>query len=376
MILPQDTKEPLVDSDSELDFDIDDDDFVPPYSPAPADHAPLLPPGDGDIELCPPPYCVDSEQAWKRPSSSLRKQLQQRRTRILWSCLAIVALYTTLVTVFTVHRRPLQPRPPQSAVFSAFGAIDLGEAAGDCAVFPPGEPYPRPSPNGPDAPPQRNSNATFLLSTGAGELFDQFRRDAVVGDIFVTAYDPADEEEEDDDAIFDGDERPTVGEYVRITVQAVYDVEDADADAGPGWDMLQASDVCLLRRALERSGPAPVRSSLRSHAAGGLGVDLHATRPAGQRLPLLFHLHVRVPRQSDSAVDKVERLPPLLLHGVVGEVHASLGGAALSALRIRTSAGDIHFDEATAEEIKLQTSSGTVAGSLAVSRRLDVKTDA
>lgn len=358
MILPQDTKEPLVDSDTELDFDLDEDDFVPPYSPAPTDHAPLLSHPD-DIELCPPPYSDDSdvEAAWKR-QPSLREQLQKRRTRILWSCLAIIALYTTFVTYFAAHHR--RPRHPHHIPFGALG-VGLADR-GDCAVFPPGQPYPHRSDRA-----QRSSNATFLLPTSGGELFDQFRGDAVVGDIFVTAYDADDRDDSNDGAVYHGGKLPQ--EYVRMTVEAVYDVDSADRDESVGRDMLQASSVCLVRR------PGPGRSH-RSRS-NGLGVDLYAVRPADiDHLPLHFRLHVQVPR----SVERVERrsnLPPLLLQGAAGRVDVSaLSGVPLSTLRIRTLAGSISVRDATAENLQLHASSGSVSGAVAVSQSLDVRTAA
>lgn len=357
MILPQDTKEPLVDSDTELDFDLDEDDFVPPYSPAPADHAPFLSQPD-DIELCPPPYSDDSdvEAAWKR-QPSLREQLQKRRTRILWSCLAIIALYTTFVTYFAAHHR--RPRHPHHTPFAALG-VGLADGS-DCAVFPPGQPYPRRSDRT-----QRSSNATFLLPTNEGELFDQFRGDAVVGDIFVTAYD-ADSDVGDDGAVYHGVKPPQ--EYVRMTVEAVYDVDSADHDEGVGRDMLQASSVCLVRR------PGPGRSH-----SNGLGVDLYAVRPEDiDHLPLHFRLHVQVPRAQAKSVESVERrsLPPLLLQGAAGRVDVSaLSGVPLSTLRIRTLAGSIGVRDTTAENLQLHASSGSISGAVAVSQSLDVRTEA
>ncbi|EJT52320.1 hypothetical protein A1Q1_04531 [Trichosporon asahii var. asahii CBS 2479] len=382
MILPQDTKEPLVDSDSELDFDLDEDDFVPPYSLAPADNAPLLS-HQGDIELCPPPYSAgdDVEAACKRQPTSLREQLQKRRTRILWSCLAVIALYTTLVTVFAAHhRRPHHHthfRPDHaSGTFSALGAAGRS----GCASFPPGSPYPHWSDRA-----QRSSNSTFLLSTSdSAEIFNQFRGDAVVGDIFLTAYDVGNDEVDNHGAIYEGDQPPP-GKYVRMTVEAVYDVDDADRDEGAGWDMLQASQVCLVsRRDAPHAYPGPGRS-LRN---GARGIDLYAVKPADiDRLPLHFRLHVQVPRHA--SVELVEgkeimerkelrsSLPPLLLQGAAGSANVKeLSGVALSALRIRTLAGSINVHDTAAEVLQLRTNSGHISGSFAVSKQLEAQTEA
>lgn len=333
MILPQDTKEPLVDSDSELDFDLDADDFVPPYSPA-VEHP-------DDLELCPPPYSYSAEPEGKRPS--VREQLQERRTRILWSCLAIIALYSTLVTLFTTHHRRLP----------GHGFSALSEDA-ECAVFSPGSPY---------SSTQRSSNASFLLSTQAGtELFNEYRGDAIVNGLFVTAFDA----DGSDDGIYHGD-RPRRGEYVRMTVEAVY---EGTSDEGPGWDMLQASRVCLRsrdgrrleHRASERSSSAVRRS--------GVVLSSVRTAPHAPHSPLYFRLHVQVSRSA--AAQPADPVPPLVLQSTEGGVHvADLAGVPLSSVRIRNRAGAIHVENMTAEIAELETT-GQVQASVAVAKQLDV----
>lgn len=392
MILPQDTKEPLVDSDTELDFDVEEDDYVPPYSPRSAcDSLPPTHPCFRNDELNPPPYSsganTEIEDDWKRPPTSLRKELEKRRTRILWSCLAIVALYTTFIVFATHHRyshRRFRPSRPLSSAEDD-DHFELGGVVGtNCAVFKHGSPTYRG---------HLSSNATFLLSTSASELYDQYRGDAVVGNIFVSVYDP-DTDQIDDGAIYHGD-RPKAGEYVRIKVEALYD-DDANGDSA-GWDMLQASKVCLVARPLE---PHPgLGRSLRSHGhrlgasslgtASALGVDLYSEQPPNHnRLPLHFRLHVQLPRSASSAseaVDEVEerstrserssKVPPLLLQGTAGNVHAELDGVLLSTLRLRTEAGSISVDDAEADVLQLRSHSGRVAGSITAAK-LDVKTDA
>lgn len=264
--------------------------------------------------------------------------------------------------------------PPAPLSFRHLGVLG-DEAGSDCAVFPPGAPYPHRSDRA-----QRSSNSTFLLSTTEGaEIFDQFRGDAVVGDIFLTAYDEGDDE---DGAVYYGDEPPKSGEYVRMTVEAVYDVDDADRDEGAGWDMLQASQVCIVRRREVRpSYPGPGRS-LRRHAHEVLGVDMYAVKPADvDRLPLHFRLHVQVPRKT--SVERIEHmglrstLPPLLLQGAAGRVNVDgLSGVALSALRIRTLAGSIDVRDTEAEDISLRADSGHISGSVAVSKQLEARSSA
>ncbi|KAK4685199.1 hypothetical protein P7C73_g4949, partial [Tremellales sp. Uapishka_1] len=403
MILPEDTKAPLSYSDDDLDLDIspppspsqpiryfladqDDDAYhTYPSSPRSASSLPLLEYAS-DIELgAPPPYSAKQEPV-KRKS---------RRRRLLHAFAGAVLLYLLASGVTAVTRR-MQGGPPRDKHNDRNPGENWADdgTAMEClawssqtpfAVFPSSEDAPAlPTPLDPEVGYRRSTNSSFLLptinpKTEPHDLFVHLFGVAAQGNIFVDTM--ADDEDGAD------------GDNMRVTVESIYDVLPSVADDeattvanSPGYEMLNASRICLMER--------PPNNTKGEHEAGR-GVGIYTVRPTDtvhphypSTSPLQFRLHIRLPKSSPqtaaaSLLDSLRPGPPPLAQprGLIRNLEIRSGVSrffanelkhvALGRLELSSAVGEMQFEDVRVEDLVVRTV-GRIGGSIAVSNSLDV----
>lgn len=300
MILPEDTKAPIS-SDDEFDDDfasLPPSPYLPsrllpaqdanqqypfeyPASPSSAVTQPLFLPESDDIELGPaPPYT---------PNDPFQSQLQRRNERksylrgkagkrfilgIVWG----MGLWVGMMGMGAVgwrflgpgsqprHRGPRQPQsvfpetPPAKDPWLRQSIECVPFSSTGWAPFSPSDLVGFSDPLEQIKEEQRSLNATFYLPLDSEVFVEMWQGPAAIGPIIFSSYDAHSEEEwkgiDDQGSIVahDGQGRkPGQGEYVRVIVETIIDVElgardELDGQNSAGWEMLAASSVCLNRR--------------------------------------------------------------------------------------------------------------------------------
>ncbi|KAL1412628.1 hypothetical protein Q8F55_000375 [Vanrija albida] len=391
MILPLDTKDPLSDDEDEYVVPPSPVPRVPPYAAAgytaydddpygPGEDAPFLA-APGDIELAPPPYSVNPEPARKRPPLAQRARTLLARGKFL---LAAAYLAFALYLVFGRHRHRHSGRLP----FGAWGRPQRPDGvAVACATFSAAQWRDEGSA-------ARSTNATFLLPMHAGaELFAHLH--GAAGKVFVTTFDGDSDAEHAAVAGAVGGAGLAKGQYVRVTVEAVYDAAGvaagvpATSGTSAAWAALEAADVCLMHRAANGT-----RHSLHHLARPGVGVGVYGAKSeANGSAPLQFRIHVALPVVKAAATPQASLLaamldmlrltrpvqprgaiPPLSIR--VGEADvlvADVRAARLGALAVESKRGDVAVHHVRAETIRLATL-GTIAANVTASHMVAVST--
>ncbi|RXK41964.1 hypothetical protein M231_00685 [Tremella mesenterica] len=397
MILPEDTKPPILEDEEDLHFSptLLYSPFPEPSSPSSQLTRPLLY-SDDDIELGPaPPY---SEHAESPPKS---RHLTRRQ---IIKALVSAALTYLLISYFIGHFRRYRPwrgrfgngmyDPPgedESLDGTPIKCPSFDPA--DYSTLPPSDDQQsQPSPGEQDGY-RRSTNVSFLLPTFEPELFAHLFGPAT-SDVFFTTYDPStftppataiSDQQGDDDS------------YVHITVEAIYDVfpstpsdEPSSVNNAPGWDWLMSSRICLMDRS--RPNVIAKRSKSLSHPQRGLGVGVYTSIPSGNQddptnPPLSFRVHIALPNSSPRSfpvskglfdiANLVHPRPPTThihsfeLAGAAGDLHLDLEQADLGELRLKSGMGQVMFESVMVEDLIVKatgnvTGNVTTAGSLFV----------
>ena len=229
----------------------------------------------------------------------------------------------------------------------------------------------------------RSTNVSFLIPLqGAGQIFMHLTG---VGSVFLSTYEGSTEspsgslEETTESA---QREQLEGGKDVRIIVEPVYDVlpgvsadEPATVENSPGWEMLLASQICLMRRKASDSAQQHVLETR------DMGVGIYTARPAHSvhtnytSTPLKFRVHVFLPYSSpevEGHAVPADHVRSLDVRAAVGGIYLSdLSGVRIGVLDLSLGVGDIMFDKVRAEVISAKTT-GLMAGRVEVSDALDM----
>lgn len=418
MILPVDTKDPLPSDD--------EDEYVVPPSPVPvprgapqpytrydaddpyntAEDVPFLwSQSPDDIELAPPPYTPIDRHCSPDKAQSITHRIKTALSRAKF-ILAALYLGIALYLLFGRQRwhRRFGPPPPQA--FGGWGRPPPGGwksdgAAVACASF-------NAAQWGPVAAAARSSNATFLLPTHAGsELFTHLNGPAAIGPVFVTTFDgDSDAEHAAVAGAVSSGKRLAKGEYVRVTVEAVYDAPGLDdaapatAATSPGWAMLEAADICLMQRNANTTRMTSSPHDFHNHwfAKPGLGVGIYtdsvnATTTGNGTSPLTFRIHVALPvvravapkpatllasvlssLKLSRPVQPRGAIPPLSIRSGESDVFvADLRAASLGGLFVESKLGSVVVEHVRAESVRLSTL-GTIVANVTASHMVGVST--
>ena len=419
MILPEDVKVPMTDDHGEDIHDqywIHDQHSLPPYSPLRTSHdlyLPLLHASQEDLELggglAVPSAAQDPNPDFPRRLFRSSKKTS-KSTRYRWAaCWICVGIALTIVFLLIADMR--RPRHRRGNPWSdAYVSNDLdpqwdGEPvkctkfdSGDWSSFPisPAQPH-LPSPIEGEGE-RFSKNTTFLLSTQNHEdLFTRLAGNAGIGDFFVNILEPPGLSANDGHAVTgenvqrDGSGE---GESVTITVEPIITLQpdEEEIEQSLGWRMLQASDICLMKR----HGPDHAfERHVQPHSPVQRGVGIYTHRlddepRHDEYTPLRFRIHVALPAglypSADAGRGFFDSLtgPPLnipkgfirslSIDGAVGGIWISnITSAAISELKAELEVGEIELDAVRAEDVRLKVQTGAVKGHTFVSRSLDAE---
>lgn len=454
MILPEDTKAPIS-SDDEFD-----DDFTSlppsPFSPSrllPAQDAnqlypfeysalitsavtqPLFLSEEDDIELGPaPPYTPD-DPLHSRPQRKndgkgyLRGKVGRRfMLGIVWG----MGLWVGMMGMGALGWRLLGPGPhpgrrgpkqPQPGFPGTSPAEDswLRESI-ECVSFSsvgwgPFSPSDMVEPLVPlehSKEEQRSLNATFYLPLDSEVFVEMWKGPAALGSIMFSSYEAHSEEEwkgiEDESSIVAHNRqgrKPGPGEYVRVIVETIVDVEtgtqdEIDSQNSAGWEMLAASSVCLNRRGPTINVTLPEedledttgdsgqneehRPFIQDHPAkNGYGVEIATSNPVeslypdSRRSPLQFRVHIALP--SLTTQEHKHDITPS--SSFVRSLDVRAGNSAIyfdeledvhiGELSLFSEFGEVNLKKLRLENLNVRTT-GKVVGEVAVSNDMTIET--
>lgn len=453
MILPEDTKAPIS-SDDEFDDDLS----LPPspFSPSrllPAQDAnqlypfeysasttsavtqPLFVSEEDDIELGPaPPYTPD-DPLHSRPQRRndgkgyLRGKVGRRfMLGIVWGMglwvgmMGMGALGWRLLGPgpHTGRRGPKQPQPGfpgtspaedswlrESIECVSFSSVGWAPFSSSDMV----EPL---VPFEHSKEEQRSLNATFYLPLDSEVFVEMWQGPAAIGSIIFSSYEAHSEEEwkgiEDQGSIVAHNRqgrKPGPGEYVRVIVETIVDVEtgaqdELDSQNSAGWEMLAASSVCLNRRGPTINVTLPEedledtigdssqneehRRFIRDHPAkNGYGVEIATSNPVeslypdSRRSPLKFRVHVALP--SLTTQEYKHDITPSSSFVRSLDVRAGnsviyfdeLEDVRIGELSLFSEFGEVNLKKLRLENLNVRTT-GKVVGEVAVSNDMTIET--
>ncbi|OWT41232.1 hypothetical protein C362_01446 [Cryptococcus neoformans Bt1] len=261
---------------------------------------------------------------------------------------------------------------------------------------------------------QRSLNATFYLPLDSEVFVEMWQGPAAIGPVIFSSYDAHSEEEWkgiDDQgsivALAGHGRKPGPGEYVRVVVETIIDVEsgagdELDGQNSAGWEMLAASSVCLNRRGptnnitlseedlegtigdgSQNEEPSPFIWD--RPTKNGFGVEivtnnpLESLYPDRKGNPLQFRVHIALP----SLVTQEHKHGIAPSSSFVRSLDVRAGNSAiyvdgLKDVRIGELSLFSEFGEITLQKLRLENlmvrTTGKIVGEIAVSNDMTIDT--